>query len=840
MNTFKFRLFALIFSATMLWCSNHAGHSQSWIRINQLGYVPASIKVAVLVSKDDIDCARFSLHDAATKQEVWSSNSVQAAGGYGPFVRTFRLDFSRFDQPGDYYIKTNAAASPVFPIGADVYAGAADFLLLYMRQQRCGFNPFLNDSCHTHDGFTIYGPIPDGTPIDAIGGWHDAGDYLQYVTTSANATYHLLFAYRENPASFGDEFSANGLPGKNGLADVLDEAKWGLDWLLKMHPREDWMFNQIADDRDHAGWRLPNQDTTKYGVVGLARPVYFCNGQPQGLFRYKNRTTGAASTAGKFAAAFALGAEIFSEIDPDYARHLATKAASAYRFGEARPGVCQTAPCRAPYFYEEDNWVDDMELGAAALFALTEQPAYFDDALNFSRDERVTPWMGADTARHYQWYPFMNLGHFELARNASEATRTELAENYQEGLRRTYARGKDNPFLMGAPFIWCSNNLVVALATQCNLYHRLTGDSTYLEMEAALRDWLFGANPWGVSMVIGLPTSGTYAHDSHSAFSNLHGYPVDGGLLDGPVYGSIFRSLKYVALRETDEYAPFQSDLVVYHDDVGDYATNEATMDGTATLVPYLAALDAQGRFATPGRQQRREYQFSHGAIIRGDTTQKALALVFTGDEFADGGDTIRAVLKRHGAPASFFFTGNFYRNPAFAPLIHQLNQDGHLLGPHSDRHLLYCDWDNRDSLLVTRRQFETDMKTNLRAMQQLGIPSAQRQYFIPPFEWYNATISRWAQQMGLILFNFTPGTLSHADWTYPQLGRGYATADHIFDSILSFEKKQPQGLNGFILLSHIGADPRRPDKFYHHLDALLRHLSERGYAFKRIDALID
>ena len=78
-------------------------------------------------------------------------------------------------------------------------------------------------------------------------------DYLQYSATSANATYHLLMAYRDFPKVFTDEKLANGLDGKNGMADVLDEAKWGLDWLLKMHPKDDWMFNQVGDDRDHHG-----------------------------------------------------------------------------------------------------------------------------------------------------------------------------------------------------------------------------------------------------------------------------------------------------------------------------------------------------------------------------------------------------------------------------------------------------------------------------------------------------------------------------------------------------------------------------------------------------------
>ena len=96
--------------------------------------------------------------------------------------------------------------------------------------------------------------------------------------------------------------------------------------------------------------------------------------------------------------------------------------------------------------------------------------------------------------------------------------------------------------------------------------------------------------------------------------------------------------------------------------------------------------------------------ELDHGAIIRGNTTKKQIALVFTADEFADGGKIILSTLQKQKIKASFFFTGRFYRNPKFQPLIRQAKQQGHYLGPHSDQHLLYCDWAKRDSLLITKK----------------------------------------------------------------------------------------------------------------------------------------
>lgn len=803
-----------------------AGQS-AWIRVNQLGYQPDAIKVAVLVSKDSgLTCTGFRVHDALTGDAVLEVPAVRAFGPWGPFARSYRLDLSALRKPGAYVIEAAGFRSAPFRVHADVYDGTADVLLQYMRQQRCGDNPFLDDSCHTRDGYIIYHPTRDSTFIDVTGGWHDASDYLQYVTTSANAVVQMLFAYEKNPTSFGDHFRANGRPGANGIPDILDEARWGISWLLKMNPAPGEMYNQIADDRDHLGFRLPTLDTVNYGR-GRERPVYFCTGEPQGIYQHRNRTTGIASTAGKFASAFALGGLVFRHRDPALAAVLARKAAEAYEFGEKHPGVCQTAPCRAPYFYEEDNWVDDMQLAAAQLYRLTGRSVYRDAMWRYGAQEPVTPWMGAETARHYQWYPFVNLGHSYAA--AAPEHREEFLGYMREGLARVAGRGRTNPFLFGVPFIWCSNNLVSGLLTQARLYRTMSGDNAHAEMEAALRDWLFGCNPWGTSMIVGLPAEGVAPRDPHSAFTHVHGYPIDGGLVDGPVYGHIFASLKGVRLAKPDAFAPFQSDLAVYHDDWADYSTNEPTMDGTASLTYYLSSLQADGGT----RNDRRT--MSHGGIIRMDSTERTVYLVFTGHEFADGGGEIRATLRKQGITASFFFTGDFYRTKRYKSLIAGLRSDGHYLGGHSDRHLLYAPWERRDSLLVGREVFDADLKANYQAMASHGIRREDAPYFLPPYEWYNKTIAWWTAQAGLTLVNFTPGTFSNADYTTPSMGARYLSSDSILTRILRREAESVSGLNGHLLLMHIGTDPERTDKFHRRLEDLIRELKRRGYSFGRL-----
>jgi hypothetical protein len=615
--------------------------------VSQAGYRPADRKVAVACATEPVVPGPFVVRDHAG-DVVLGPLPAEPLPAWGPCAAVHRLDFSALRTPGSYRIEARftptrlpAAAVPpdtgltrpppdegageragklapgdlaagtdvvVAPVRIDpvAYAGAADTLLHYMRQQRSGFNPLFRDSVHVETDGILVDHARAGEFIPVAGGWADAADYLQYGTTSAHATVVMLLAFRDHPRAFGDRFGADGLPGANGEPDVLDEARWGLEWLVAMYPEDDLLLNQLGDDRDHSFWDLPTTDSSDYGWGrGGYRPVYPCTGEPQGLLGNRNRSDGFASTAGKYAAAFALGAMALEERDPVFADTLRGKALAAYDLGRRHPGVCQTAPARAAYFYEEENWVDDMELAAAQLYALTGESSYLEQAIEYAAREPVTPWMGQDTAHHYQWYPWHNFGHYEVWRLADDAGQARMAEYYRRGLQAVVDRAErlgahvagdptsaDPAFGIGVPFIWCSNNLMAAFATQALLYRRMTGDTTFLPYEAAARDWLVGRNPWGVSMVIGWPADGRTPRDPHSVVADRLGVETQlGGLVDGPVYRSIFENLAYVELTEPDEFAALNTGRVVYHDDMGDYSTNEPIMDGTANLVYLWSAL---------------------------------------------------------------------------------------------------------------------------------------------------------------------------------------------------------------------------------------------------------
>jgi len=250
-----------------------------------------------------------------------------------------------------------------------------------------------------------------------------------------------------------------------------------------------------------------------------------------------------------------------------------------------------------------------------------------------------------------------------------------------------------------------------------------------------------------------------------------------------------------------------------------------------------LLAVSCAGRPAGGG-DPCRTFLCDHDGIVRGRTSQHRLSLVFTGGSFADGGEHIRRVLREENVQAAFFFTGDFYRTPAFEGTIRGLAADGHYLGAHSDKHLLYCPWDDREKTLVGREEFRADLEANFREMERFGIRREAARLFIPPYEWYNRTIAAWAREMDLVLFNFTPGTSSNADYTTPSMPE-YLSSGTIYDRILDYEKKDPQGLDGFILLIHIGTDPERTDKFYFKLGDLIEALKGKGYDLVRLDELL-
>jgi hypothetical protein len=502
--------------------------------------LPGDPKIAVL-SSGEPRTGRFTVGE-------FSAEIGADQGAWGPFAHNYRLDFSEVTTPGQYEVKVGEVESPRFAIGDDAYQDVPAKLLQFMQLQRCGHNPVTGEKCHQQDAFDA----ETGESFDMVGGWHDAGDRLKHMITTSYCVAALF------------------------LAGAEAEARYGAPLLRKIHVNPDTVYVQIGDDRDHLPpSTLWHDDQSDYGRgPGGPRAAWRATGKPQGP-KYKNESTGVANLAGRSAAAMALAGDLET-------------ARSLYRLAQSKPGNAMSVPVRAPHYYGESSYFDDLQWAATELYIATKEPAYLQEAVAYAHQAAGNPWMGRDRHGHYEFFPYVNLAHWRLWPHVGEGDQDKLAEYYREGLERIRERAVKNPYRLGTPLVWCSTNDVIALATQAALYEQMTGDARYRSLGAEARDWIFGRNPWGVSMVIGVPEEGRASSRPHHLFYKLKNHLPVGGLVDGPVYKDINDSLKFGNSFDDDELARFQSDVGVYHDLFADFSTNEPIIDGTVSLLLLL------------------------------------------------------------------------------------------------------------------------------------------------------------------------------------------------------------------------------------------------------------
>lgn len=231
------------------------------------------------------------------------------------------------------------------------------------------------------------------------------------------------------------------------------------------------------------------------------------------------------------------------------------------------------------------------------------------------------------------------------------------------------------------------------------------------------------------------------------------------------------------------------------------------------------------------GQARKRTPIIYKGGIVRADPSRRELTLVFTAADRNDGVEPILRTLKAHHIKGAFFLTGSFLKR--FPEDVARIKEEGHYVGSHSYSHPLYSTWDNPDSTIVSREDFEADIRLSYEKLSPYGISISNAPYFMPPYEHYNDTISQWAKDMGLILVNFTSGTASNADYTIPSM-KNYRSSENIYQTILA--KEEQEGLNGHLMLFHAGTSPEREDKFYAtYLSMLIDELRHRGYKFRSL-----
>jgi hypothetical protein len=544
---------------------------EAHIFLNQVGYLPHDPKRAVLPASGALSHPDFTIIDDAVAPEVRFRGHLARYAKPIPknalFPVYYHADFDAFHRPGRYRLRlADGRISEPFSIGRDVYNQLIPLVLTYFDTQTCGnHRSEAHGPCHTDDGIIAEGPRK-GQRIDVSGGWHDAGDYLKFVETTSFVTALL--------AAAADRYQERHPAGTHGPVFnlFLERLRVGLDWLLKMHPSPNEFYYQVGNDSDHDYWRLPEDDTRAKNPDWKPRPVYPGVG---------------ANLAGRVAASLAIAARLYRRSDPKFAQRCLTVAESAYQLGLKDRKILTTNPAD---YYPEKTWADDMEWGAAELYATTRRSTYLEQALYFSKQAGSS----GDVPNVYGVHA---LAHFALMPHVTKGDRDRLLE-YIHADALKIKQHADNPYSLGVPLIWGTAEAAAGAALVCRLYGMLTNNKSYLDLAVRHRDLVLGCNPWGISFLVGAGTR--YPLFPHHQIANLRGIELTGALVGGPTSIAIYKgqnlSLNEAEFDEENLSPPLTPDkpnqIAVYHDAVQDYVTNEPANDYTAKFL-LVAALDS-------------------------------------------------------------------------------------------------------------------------------------------------------------------------------------------------------------------------------------------------------
>ncbi len=615
------------------------------VRVDQLGYLPTETKIAYLMAPAEVRGAAFSVVDGSGAVVLHGTAGASAGSWNEAYGAVQPLDLTALQAPGTYHIEVSgplAATSPPFEVGsvAALIAPRVDDAVAFFQAQRDGPDVIPGDlgrqPSHLNDAsLDVFVPpaydAPDsdtivasalkriGGPVDLSGGWFDAGDFIKFTHTTAYAV--------------GLMFAADRDLGSNAPAALGDEARFGQAWLQKAWDAgSQTLYIQVGIGSgntagtfsgDHDLWRLPEQDDALAGTSNR-----YLSHRPA----FRAGTPGSAlppNLAGRMTAALALAAQVDAASDPAKAQRELDLAASI--FAKAKTvGVTEADVVTAlPHaFYPESSWRDDLEWGAAEL-ALAAQALGDPHATTWLRD--ATVWAKAYLATEaghdtLNLYDTSALAHADLitalraaplpaaavpaaavpAAPVPAAGPTDglalgeepLLADMRSQLEVGVARAAADPFGAGAIY----NDFDAAphtfgLITTARLYDRLTATDRYAAFATGQRDWALGANPWGVSLMIGTGT--TFPHCPQHVVANLSG-SVDGtapilrgAVVNGPNsadlfsdgLGDFFSEGVTCPAAGGDAFAAFNGHGSQFVDDVRSWQTVEPTLDFTAAAL---------------------------------------------------------------------------------------------------------------------------------------------------------------------------------------------------------------------------------------------------------------
>lgn len=492
-------------------------HSQS-IKLNQIGFYPSEQKFAIAPSTAN----SFEVINALNAQVVFSGN-LSASSTWTPSGESVKLaDFSEFQEEGSYYLKiAGLPNSYSFEIKENVHREVLKGVLkayYFNRASTSLTSEFAGEYARPlgHADNQVYihssaaGPNrPTGSIISSPKGWYDAGDYGKYMVNSGISTYTILALYEHFPELF-KTLNTTIPESKNTIPDVLDEAKWNLDWMLTMQdPNDGGVYHKLTT-LQFTGENMPNEATEDRYVV----------------------MKGTAATL-DFAAVMAQASRIFSEFEnelPGYSAQCLQAAEAAWEWAQDNPNIRYNQPLNvATGAYGDNSFYDEFDWAAAELYITTSDEGYY-TATNLISSAISTPswpdvsgltWISL--AHHID--NLTNVANKTTIRNKILSHANDLMDQYNGS---SYRFTTEN-------FYWGSNSLVGNEGLMLIQAFKLTNDSLYLNAALSNLDYILGRNATGYSFVTGFGDKPPMnIHHRQSRADNITA-PVPGWVAGGPI-----------------------------------------------------------------------------------------------------------------------------------------------------------------------------------------------------------------------------------------------------------------------------------------------------------------
>lgn len=545
----------------------------SKIKVDQAGYATGTRKLAFLVVPGGAFKGKYSICKAADSKIVFEGSWTPPAfdADSGDQVQT--ADFSSFDASGEYYLDVpSLGRSWTFKIVPDVYSRAYYLAARSFYGQRCGtavdlgpeFAGLRHGVCHTAGAYDS--SSGKAGPHASEKGWHDAGDYGRYVVNSGISTATLLWAVELWGTGSIRTVSLHIPESGNGSPDLLNEARWNIDWMLTMQDTDGGVWHKQTSAH-FCNFVAPDKDDLPSLVIGAGKEPF--------------KTSCATAD---FAAVAAIAARVFAPYDHAYSDRCLLAARKAWQWLESHEEITFRNPPGITTGEYGDEHCADEKLWAAAELARTTKGPVFEDYFGQHYSEFLDRISADEPPAWSNIAPFA-MWTYALSKGSNEAAIDAIQGRSIEAANTLAARAETQPYLttmMRKNYIWGSNGVAANYALQLLIANRLHPDPRYVAAAAENVHYLLGRNTFSLCFVTALGSHAVQHIHHRPSVADKRAWP--GLLSGGPNAGRQDPEMKKLVPADTPPARAFL-------DVQGAFASNEVAINWNAPLVFVLAGL---------------------------------------------------------------------------------------------------------------------------------------------------------------------------------------------------------------------------------------------------------